>query len=464
MNRWITIAVVASVAACSSSAPTDDSGSAGETGGGVPDNGTTGTGGSGGTAEITSPDAGSSSSGSGGRPSSGGAGTANQGGAGGSAGTSGVADSGAPHVVKACPSGSGAGVWENVTPSQLDYTKWCTPQWNTTCPGPGETSASGKLATYGTNAIVIDPANTATVYMGTSSLGLWKTTDCGATWAHINTGANGTKIDQGRNWSMVIDPTDTQVLYTTAGYGVGDVFKTTNGGVDWQPMLTPDVKTVLAGGFVEKITMDPTNHLHLLASAHGACNKNGMMYGCLAESPDGGKTWSLTNSAESWSEGDGQTMVNATTWFFGSLFVGIWRTTNAGAAWTQVFKGNAAGDLYVGSDGTFYVCGLGAGVLHSTDGVAWSPLPKSPACGGNSNGGGMIAGDGKTMFISNGSGGQAPTGGWYYSATDPNPATWTSLRSPTSMSQGGISIAYDRDHHILYSSNYIAGMWRLVVQ
>jgi hypothetical protein len=461
MRRWIPIAFVGAMTACSSSA-SNDSAPADETAGGpvVQDMNTAG---GGGTIETGSPDSGSSS-GSGGHPNAGGSGSAGRGGGSGSTGSGGAAEGGAPHMVQACPAtqGAGAGTWENITPSQLDYTKWCTPQWNTSCPGPGETSANGKLATYGTNAIVIDPANTATVYLGTSSLGLWKTTDCGATWAHISTGANGAKIDQGRNWSMVIDPTDSKVLYTTAGYGVGDVFKSTNGGVDWQPMLTPDVKTVLAGGFVEKITMDPTNHLHLLASAHGACTN--MKNGCLAESTDGGKTWSLTNSAESWNEGDGQTMVNANTWFFGSLFVGIWRTTNAGAAWTQVFKGNADGNVFIGSDGTFYNCGLGAGVLHSTDGVTWSVLPKSPPCGGNSNGGAMIAGDGKTMFVSNGSGGQLPSGGWFYSSPEQSSPTWTSLRSPQSMAQGGINIAYDPDHHILYSSNYIAGMWRLVVE
>ena len=355
------------------------------------------------------------------------------------------------------------GQWQNITPPQLNMSNWCWPAWTSSCPGPGDTSASGLLATYGTNAFVIDPNNSATVYLGTSSLGIWKTTDCGATWVHINTGANGAGIDQGRNWTMVIDPLDSQVLYTSAGYGPGGLFKSTNGGVDWQQVLTPNVTTAFPyGGFVEKITMDPTNHMHLLVSAHGACTQNGSDWGCLGESTDAGGTWTLTNSAESWTEGDGQTMVDSTTWFFGSLFGGIWRTTDAGGSWTQVYQGDASGSVYTAADGTFYSTAAN-GVLHSTDGVNWSVLT-SPPNGGNSNGGSAIVGNGQTLFISDGNGGTEPADGWYWSAPESNPVTWTSLHSPSSMAFGGIVIAYDADHHILYSSNYTSGFWRVVVQ
>jgi hypothetical protein len=323
------------------------------------------------------------------------------------------------------------------------------------------------LATYGTNAVAIDPNNTAIVYLGTSSLGLFKSKDCGATWEHVSTGEHGDEIDTGRNWSLVVDPKDSQVIYTTAGYGAGDVWKSVNGGVDWAPMLTPDVRTALAGGFVEKISMDPTDHLHLTVSAHGACVVNGMMTGCLAETKDGGKTWSLTKSAQSWSEGDGQTMIDENTWFYGALFGGIWRTIDAGGSWLQVYQGKADGNIYHASDGTFYACGSD-GVLHSADGVSWNSLANSKSCGGNSNGGAMIAGDGAMMFISNGGGlgwnqTKPPDGGWYYSAAEVNPSTWTSLDSPTTMMQGGISIAFDKDHRILYSSNYVSGFWRLIL-
>src|SRR5262249_55791882 len=135
------------------------SGSVGMTSGGGSDGkagsgGSTGAGGSMGAAGST---------GAGGRSGAGGsAGSGGKSGAGGSGG------SGAMHVVEACPSagmgGPKPGAWENITPAQLNAANWCWPAWNTTCPGPGETSAAGKVSTYGTNAIAVDPNNTATVY------------------------------------------------------------------------------------------------------------------------------------------------------------------------------------------------------------------------------------------------------------------------------------------------------------
>ena len=349
------------------------------------------------------------------------------------------------------------GVWENITPSQLQRANWCWPAWNDACPAPGQTSAAGKVSTYGTNAIAVDPSNTATVYMGTSSLGLWKSTNCGADWTHISTGKHGTDIDNGRNWSLVIDPTNSQVLYTTAGYATGDVYKSTNGGVDWQPTLTADVKKTLAGGFINTIAMDPTNPQHLLVSPHGGCVG---VAKCLGETTDGGTTWKITQGPAGWNEGDGLNMIDSSTWFYESAFSSIWRTTNAGGTWTVVSSG-ASGSIYRGGDGSFFTCG-GGHVIHSADGVTWSPLSKSPSCGGNANGCAMITGDGQKVIVSNGNGG-TPPGGFFAKALESDLNTWPSLNSPSDMTNGGISIAYDKDHQILYSSDYVSGMWRLVV-
>lgn len=373
----------------------------------------------------------------------------------------------APSRVSACPMGDGgtgdAGTWAEITPPSLNSAKWCAPMWNATCPAPGTTNDAGDLATYGTNAFVIDPSDTATVYLGTSSMGIWKTTDCGATWAHIDTGTNGAEIDTGRNWSMVIDPTNPQVLYTCAGYGPSGVFVSKNGGVDWTQILTGSITSSLPqGGFVEKITMDPTDHEHLVVSFHGACtSSDGGSYGCLAESTNSGNTWSLTNSAAEWSEGDGQTMVNSTTWFYGSVFGGIWRTTNRGGTWTQVYSGDASGSVTIAADGTFYSAG-GGGVLHSPDGITWSLIPNSPQ-GSSVNGSSEIVDDGTTLFSSiTVATNTEPADGWYFSAADSDPSTWTSMGGPV-MASGGMYLAYDADHHLLYSSNLLGGFWRVVV-
>ena len=373
------------------------------------------------------------------------------------------------HVVGACANLAAAGVLENVTPSQLNPQSWC---W------PGSTGCSGANSTYGAHFFVLDPNHSGTILLGTSSLGIWKSTDCGMTWVHIDTGTAGPALDTGRNWSIVIDPTDSNVVYTCAGYGgvasgvssLG-VFKSTDGGVNWQQLLPQAMLDTVAGGFVEKIAMDPTNHLHLLASFHGACKNapnDGGSWGCLAETHDAGSTWTLAPSAESWSEGDGQTIVDDKTWFFGSLFGsstsagGIWRTTNGGASWDNVYVGSASGAVFTAPDGTFFSAG-GNGMLHSADGLHWSALANSPS-GASVNGSDPVATDGTNLYTSGGAyGGTEPAQGWYSSARLNQLTSWAPAFGYVKMVAGAENLAYDADHHLLYSSNLTAGIWRVVV-
>jgi hypothetical protein len=310
------------------------------------------------------------------------------------------------------------------------------------------------------NAFVLDPNDTATIYLGTSQMGIWKSADCGASWGHVNTGRNGAMLDQGRQWTMVIDPKSSQVLYTCAGYGPGGVFKSINGGVDWDQIFPDDIMAAFQSGFVEKITMDPADAQHLVVSAHGPCTRSGTSSGCLAETHDGGATWTLTNSAFPGTEGAGQDMVDAKTWFYGAPFNPLYRTTNGGAAWTAVIPQDSSGTVYTAADGTFYSCG-GYGIFHSADGVSWSLLPNSPKCGGNSNGGSSMVGNGTTLFVSDATG---HSGQIYWTASAAHPTVWSPLATPASMSDGGHNLKYDPDHHLLYSSNMVAGFWRIAIQ
>ncbi len=67
--------------------------------------------------------------------------------------------------------------------------------------------------------VLADPVNTGTIYAGTANTGVYKSIDCGATWAKINTGKNADLIDSGGQWTMAIDPVEPKVLYAGALYG-----------------------------------------------------------------------------------------------------------------------------------------------------------------------------------------------------------------------------------------------------
>src|SRR6185503_7054009 len=83
-----------------------------------------------------------------------------------------------------------------------------------------------------TNEIVIDPSNTSIVYAGTTSRGLFKTTNGGGLWTPINTGALLNL--QPRITALAIDPISPSTVYAAAQGGATNVlFKTTDGGASW---------------------------------------------------------------------------------------------------------------------------------------------------------------------------------------------------------------------------------------
>ena len=66
--------------------------------------------------------------------------------------------------------------------------------------------------------------NSATVWLGTkNSGGLYKSTDCGATFTLASTGANGALMGSGEMVSMQVDPIAPGVIYATSWTGAEGV-------------------------------------------------------------------------------------------------------------------------------------------------------------------------------------------------------------------------------------------------
>jgi hypothetical protein len=365
-----------------------------------------------------------------------------------------TADLAPPHRVGACDKLGAAGTIENITPTQLNPGTWCDPG-DKSCPGTGQKS------TYGAHLVTLDPVTSGTLYLGTDSMGLWKSTNCGAAWTKINTGKNGTVLDGGRQWTIAIDPTDPQVIYTVSGYGTSGVFKSTNGGVDFDQVLTDNITSQFQyKGFMEEITIDPTSHTHILASFHEQCPS---LSQCMAESTDAGKTWSFTGAPQQFNEGFGQTMLDSKTWLYGDNFNGMWRTVDAGKNWTVVYAGEASGAVLPLKDGSFIAAG-GQDMLQSADGINWSTLANSHG-GASVNGSNPVTTDGTSIYMSQGAyGGEEPSTGWYWKAPIKSPTQWTPAFTAATMSRGGSNLVYDADHKLLFSSNLTAGVFRVVVQ
>ncbi|HXX94307.1 MAG TPA: hypothetical protein VEN81_11795, partial [Planctomycetota bacterium] len=72
---------------------------------------------------------------------------------------------------------------------------------------------------YGMQSLALCVSQPNILYVGTCYQGIYKSIDWGDTWVRVNTGANGPNLETGRNWTLAVDPTNPDVVYTVCGYG-----------------------------------------------------------------------------------------------------------------------------------------------------------------------------------------------------------------------------------------------------
>jgi hypothetical protein len=356
-----------------------------------------------------------------------------------------------PVQVTACDALGAVGEWQDITPAQVCLTCAETP---------------GNQQNFGTAALVVDPQNPSTVYLGTEGWGFYKSTDCGGTWTKANTGRNGAELDGGSQWTLVIDPVDSNVLYTNIGFGTNGIFKSTNGGQDWDQILTGMAQQVAPyGGHMGTYSMDPNDHNHIIASFHAACSAP-MVSACFVETLDAGATWTARNGDPSWAGGEHTIIefLDSTTWFFGNAD-GLWRSIDSGMTWTQVPGSHSIvhhQQLYRSAHGVYFQS-TQEGLLYTNDnGVNWTLLAGSPQLSVG------VVGTGDTVYTCRAgpwaTPGQSPYSPYYsVSEVTPTASPMVSVNTPA-MGDGGLFMAYDPVHHVVYSSNFPAGVWRVVVK
>jgi photosystem II stability/assembly factor-like uncharacterized protein len=310
---------------------------------------------------------------------------------------------------------------------------------------------------------IVNPITSA-VYVMTDGNGVFRSADCGSSWQKMNTGRNADKLDSGRIWAAIIDPVNPDTLYALTGYGAGGLWKTTNGGVDWDQTLPAQSEVATtAGGFVERVAMDPEDPKHLLINFHNNCGGSHTPI-CFGESKDGGGTWTLRDFPKelsgSWGEGSGMVLLSSKVWLYGQG--NLFRTTDAGATWAQIPAGADypcfPGDSRITKtpDGALYL-GVSQGVVRSTDsGASWAALPNSGRhiC--------SVIGDGKRLFAFTSDNPQQ-----VFAAPYTDVMNWAKLDTPglsEDLSQYMYVVAYDNTHHLLYAAAQASGVFRVVTQ
>ena len=204
------------------------------------------------------------------------------------------------------------------------------------------------------------PGDGATFFFGSVGGGVWKTPSAGVTWAPLFDGQPIASIG-----ALAVAPSNPEVIY--AGTGESDirtdlssgdgVYKTSDGGKTWATIGLRDSRQI------SRIVVDPKNadvvYVGALGHAYGQNPERGVY-----KSTDGGKTWAhvLNMGPEIGVSDLAISAGNPSTLFAGTWQAhrppwstyaplqgpggGLYRTTDAGANWTQL-KGNGLpeGDL-----------------------------------------------------------------------------------------------------------------------
>ena len=155
-------------------------------------------------------------------------------------------------------------------------------QW--TALGPG--NIGGRI-----RAIVIDPTNTANVWLGSVSGGIWQSTNGGASWSPVNDFMPNLAVS-----TMIVDPVNPGTLYAGTGEGFYNidavrgygVFKSTDRGVSWNLLSATTPSTnVLSPAYtwfyVNRLAIS-NNGVTILAAARGYYGNQGFIH----RSTDGG--------------------------------------------------------------------------------------------------------------------------------------------------------------------------------
>jgi photosystem II stability/assembly factor-like uncharacterized protein len=165
----------------------------------------------------------------------------------------------------------------------------------------GRTWTGGLQIDPRVDALAIDPQRPSVLYAGTGA-GVFKSVDAGRSWVFSGLGQTprlpGGPRGEGNVGTIVVDPSDSNVVYAVAGFAVdgSHVSKSTDAGRTWRTLST-------SPGYVSDLTIDPAKPQTLYAAAWPAPTPPPeSTQGTIAMSTDGGATWRtvLANDGEIW--------------------------------------------------------------------------------------------------------------------------------------------------------------------
>ena len=244
--------------------------------------------------------------------------------------------------------------------------------------GAWRTNVSGR-----TKVIVFNPQNPNIVYVGTATGGIWKSTDGGNSYTPLTDNLPSMAFH-----SLVLDPQNPNILYAGSGeisgyYGVG-LFKSTDGGQTWALRGQNE----FGGIVISAIAINPNNTnivyaaTTIIAQPEGPASPTRGVF----RSTDGGNTWAPLLTCTTCYGVTDLVMedANPQILYAGAAGYGIFKTTDGGDNWAQLTNGLPdrgflrveLGIAHGGNSGVIYA-GLDARVAQGNQVVPWGLIYKS---------------------------------------------------------------------------------------
>src|SRR5664280_326055 len=225
-----------------------------------------------------------------------------------------------------------------------------------------DTGTWTQLPVYGGNvySLAINPLTPPTLYAGTASGGVFRSTDSGDHWTAVNTGLSDPRVI-----FLAVNPLTPTTLY--AGTVGGGIFRSTDSGATWTA-----VNTGLNNADVRYIAINPTSPTTLYTGTDG----NGVF-----RSTDSGATWTAVNTGLTKQTVYSLAINPATpSTLYAGTNGGVFRSTDSGTTWTAVNTGLTTGwvvsvAINPLTISTLYAGTYGGGVFRSTDsGDHWTAM------------------------------------------------------------------------------------------
>ena len=212
------------------------------------------------------------------------------------------------------------------------------------------------------HSIAIDPTNPLTIYAGGGGVdGVFKSTNSGATWA-------STGLTNGRAFALAIDPSNSSTIYAAGDSDYRGVLKSTDGAASWVPINNGFVG-IQGNPFngIQALAIDPVNPATIYAATISPPVG-------IFKSTDGGASW--TQVAQISISGFNSFAIDRTNpaTIYAGTSGAIFKSTAGGASWTVLRSISGGGSLAIYPKDTSVVyAGTSSGVLQTTNaGASWT--------------------------------------------------------------------------------------------